>query len=67
MSLRVARALAATLVLALAPASATACRQPPTPVVTAPVTTLDAHHEPLRARFDADADTPRLLVLASPA
>jgi len=35
---------------------------------TAPtVAALDAHHEPLRARFDADAAaSPRLLLLLSP-
>ena len=66
MSLRPSRALALALALAFAPAGAAACKQQPVPTATAAVTTLDPRHEPLRARFDADADTPRLLVLASP-
>jgi len=63
---RPARALTAALSLTLALAGATACKRPPAPAVTTSVTALDAQHEPLRARFDADADVPRLLVLASP-
>jgi hypothetical protein len=65
----VRRALAAALALALAAAPA-ACRraeeQRPVGVVIAALPALDAHHEPLRARFEREADAPRLLVLASP-
>jgi hypothetical protein len=65
----VKRALAAALALALA-ALPTACKrpeeQPPVGVVVAALPALGADHQPLRARFDGDAATPRLLVLASP-
>ena len=76
MKRRSSRALALALVLALAPTGVIACKREPVPVGgtsspparagVATVTALDPRHEPLRARFDADADTPRLLVLASP-
>ena len=63
------RALAAALALALA-ALPVACKrgeeQRPVGVVVAALPALDARHEPLRARFDGEADAPRLLVLASP-
>ena len=62
-----AAALLAALTLAALPI---ACHRadPPRPAaeVTAALPALDARHEPLRADFDREADTPRLLVLASP-
>jgi hypothetical protein len=66
--------LAAALALALAASGAGCARDgdrspPPSATVLAPVAllpALDARHEPLRARFDAAAGSPRLLVLASP-
>ncbi len=61
------RALAAALALALAPAVGPHCKPAPTSTSVAPaVSVLDAEHAPLRARFDADAEGPRILVLASP-
>jgi hypothetical protein len=55
--------------LALAALSA-ACQRADEPrpvgVVVAALPALDARQEPLRARFDAERDTPRVLVLASP-
>ena len=68
MRLLLARVLGVALALALAPLGGAACRRSPAIAteVDAGVTALDARHEPLRARFDALADSPRLLVLASP-
>jgi hypothetical protein len=60
--------LAAGAALSLAPAL-TGCRsEERTPAVAREpaLVALDARHEPLRARFDAEAEGPRLLVLASP-
>lgn len=63
------RVLAAVAALALAPAP-TGCKpsgeRAPAVAEEAALTTLDARHEPLRARFDREAVGPRLLVLASP-
>lgn len=64
------RALSAALALTLSAALPTACRRDEQPRtvggIVAALDALDARHEPLRARFDREADTPRVLVLTSP-
>ncbi len=62
-------ALSVALTIALTPPASTGCKRAPVAGAEAgvePVTPLDARHDPLRARFDADAASPRLLLLASP-
>jgi hypothetical protein len=64
---RVWSAVATALALALAAPATLSCKAAPiADVAPAAVATLDAGHAPLRGRFDAEADAPRLLVLASP-
>ena len=59
-------ATALALALALVPSATPSCKAAPSAEVAPAVATLDVGQEPLRARFDAEADAPRLLVLASP-
>ena len=64
------RVLAAAAALALAGAPAlTGCKsdeRAPAAAREAALTVLDARHDPLHARFDQEAEGPRLLVMASP-
>jgi len=63
---RAARLLALAIALALAPTAACERDERAPAAAVAPLPALDARHEPLRGRFDADAAGPRILVLASP-